>query len=292
MTSVRAVAVVAFCTFCLRLIMYYKHGSAISISTGGHRQSPLLKLLFVKFVTHNNIILIIVQPQMLRKQVSTNTQPHENIIKMPPMSITTSNWDDSMGCSSSDSCNMKGEPISVKSVSFSTSIDIREVPLLQDVPAEERAATWYSQEDFHEIKQTLVATLRLMMAKKPVGSEYSTRGLEFKTPAGVKMRKKNKISALTAVWNEQVAQWKEDRTDEEAISFVYQRQNSKCREAARKFGLHDEKAARSYYAEDEASDSDLSFNNDAIEVQKQDLHVDSTKLDTQLNKSTCGPAAA
>jgi hypothetical protein len=137
-----------------------------------------------------------------------------------------------------------------RSVTFDHNVDVREVPHLKDLPKEDVFETWYTSEDFDRIKKSLVVTLRLMVAKKPVGSDQCTRGLEFRAPQGAKLRKKNKIDALTAVWNEQVAQWKENITDDKAISRVYQEQSWKCREAARKFGLHDEKAAQAYLGED------------------------------------------
>ena len=89
-----------------------------------------------------------------------------------------------------------------------------------------------------------------MIAKKPVDSDQCTRGIEFRTPQGAKFRKKNKLEALTAVWNEQVSQWKENVTDEEAIRRVYLEHSTKCTETAHKFGLHDEKAVQKYLRED------------------------------------------
>jgi hypothetical protein len=65
------------------------------------------------------------------------------------MSATSSSiegeWDDSMGCSSSDSVpNLKCEHSAsrkIKSVSFASSIDVKEAPHLKDVPEEDVKAT-------------------------------------------------------------------------------------------------------------------------------------------------------
>ena len=135
-------------------------------------------------------------------------------------------------------------------VSFTSDVDVKEVPHLKDLEPEEIAAVWYNGTDFERIKKSLVVTLRLMIAKKPVDSDQCTRGIEFRTPQGAKFRKKNKLEALTAVWNEQVSQWKENITDEEAIRKVYLEHSTKCMETARKFGLHDEKAVEKYLRED------------------------------------------
>jgi hypothetical protein len=59
-----------------------------------------------------------------------------------------------------------------------------------------------------------------MIANKPVGSDQCTRGLEFQSPHAAKYRKKNKLEAPIAVWNEQVAPWKDNVTDD-LVSPVY-----------------------------------------------------------------------
>jgi hypothetical protein len=146
-----------------------------------------------------------------------------------------------------------------KSVRFSTSIDVREVKHWKDLPKEEAEATWYTPVEFEEIKRSLVVTIRLMMTKKPISEDLCTRGLEFRTPAGAKLRKKNKLKALTAVWNEQVAQWKADRTDDEAISFVYQQEVHECRIIARRLALQDQKDAQRYLAQGDMEESDCDF---------------------------------
>jgi len=160
---------------------------------------------------------------------------------------TQAHWDDA-GCSTDCFSTPKSPLVELakKKVRFNTSIDVREVPHLRDLSEGETEATWFSPVEFENIKRKLVVTIRLMMAKKPIDRDQCTRGLEFRTPAGAKMRKQNKLKALTAVWNEQVAQWKDDRTDEEAISFVYQQQVLECRDIARRMAKQDEKDARSY----------------------------------------------
>lgn len=137
---------------------------------------------------------------------------------------------------------------------------MQEVPHLKDLTQEEGEAIWYSPEEFEEIRKSLVVTVRMMVANKPVDDTQCTRGLEFRTPAGAKQRKRNKLNALTAVWNEQVSQWKEDRTDEEAIAFVYQQHGHECKKISLRMALQDEKDARRYQEclDESESGSDLS----------------------------------
>ncbi|KAG7359761.1 hypothetical protein IV203_034859 [Nitzschia inconspicua] len=180
-------------------------------------------------------------------------------------------------------------------VRFEQHVDVQEVPHLRDIPAEEVSATWYNSEDFNVIKKSLVVTLRLMLANKPVGSDQCTRGLEFRTPHGAKYRKKNKLEALTAVWNEQVAQWKDNVTDDEAIRRVYLEQSEKCRETARKFGLHDERAVQKYLGEDNLSDSDDSVRSTSLRsrlVVDEDIEDFSNKIIEGFVKQSCVSSAA
>jgi hypothetical protein len=168
------------------------------------------------------------------------------------MSETTSdNWDDSIQyhtrqveLRSNRTENTEQPTRKRRSVSFAKNFDVKEVPHLRDVTPEELQAAWYTAEDFDKIKKSMIVTIRLMMAGKPIGHHQCVRGLEFRTPSGAKTRKQNKLNALTAVWTEQVSQWNENKTDEFAISFVYQQQSQKCREQARRFGCHDEKAVQ------------------------------------------------
>jgi hypothetical protein len=174
-------------------------------------------------------------------------------------------------------------------VTFDSDVDVHEIPHLRDISKEEIAATWYNNEDFEEIKRAIVTTLRLMIAKKPIGSDQCSRGLEFRTPMGAKLRKKNKLEALTAVWNAQVAQWKDNITDDEAIRMVYLEQSLKCREVAIKFGVQDEKAVRGYLGNNEDSDSSFSSIESTIIL---DNKPKETSDNIEIVKQSCVPSAA
>lgn len=190
---------------------------------------------------------------------------------MPPMSVTTScNFNDSSSsvpaveeqkplqekmaeeqeATSTQTTSSSNNKKRCRSVRFAKNLDVKEVPHVKDMTEEEMHETWYTQEDFALIKKSMVITIRLMMASKPISNDQTSRGLEFRTPTGAKQRKKNKLDALTAVWNEQVSQWNENMSDEYAISFVYQQQTAKCRDQALKFGAHDAKAVQKIIEED------------------------------------------
>jgi hypothetical protein len=186
------------------------------------------------------------------------------------------------------------DPVEEVFVSFEQHVDVKEIPHIKDLSAEEVSAVWYNGEDFEAIKKSLVVTLRLMIASKPVGSDQCTRGLEFRTPQGAKYRKKNKLEALTAVWNEQVAQWKDNVSNDEAIRRVYVEQSKKCIETARKFGMHDERAVQKYLGEDmsESDDSVRSTSLRARLVVDDDVEDFSNKIIQGFVQTSCVPSAA
>ena len=180
-----------------------------------------------------------------------------------------------------------------RSVRFASEVDVKEVPHLNNVPEDEHVATWYSVEDFDEMKKDMIATVRLMITNKPVGEDRCTRGLEFRTPAGARLRKQTKLEALTAVWNEQVSQWKRHETDEERISIVYQRLSYKSREAAHTMGLRDEIAVEPQEEErilKENSSKSCIWICKGLSGEDNFYKENATK--PILKKHSCGPAAA
>lgn len=176
-----------------------------------------------------------------------------------------------------------------KTVSFSTTVDVQEVPRLKDISEDQKTATWYTADEFNVIKQSLIATLRLMIAKKPIGADNCIRGLENRTPAAVKLRKKNRIDALSAVWHEQVAQWKENKINEKAISLAYQRQSYKSRREAYRMAKYDAKAAKSYLHGHEAQATKLQLK--GIN-RKQVITSGIQQVLKKPRRSSCAPAAA
>ena len=246
-----------------------------------------------RLATHNNISLSLL-PRPATLLPSHKVFHSFNVQKMPPYAPAVmdpeaapvqrrSSLKRSSSTSSSSSTSMK------RRISFSQNVSVQEVQSHHAMPEEEKIATWYGPQEFESIKRSIVDTLRLMMSNKAMNSdEYTTRGLEFRTPAGAKIRKRNKIEALTVVWQTQVQQWQDDMTDEEAICLVYQKVSSQCRDYARKVGKNDERIANMIAQEDKQ----LEENTSACEVALPVDHGAQPEFRKQPRRSSCGPAAA
>lgn len=192
------------------------------------------------------------------------------------------------------SCNA---PVGRRSVTFSETVAVLEVQHLKDTTDAEIAATWYDSSECEAIKKGMIVTIRLMMAKKPIGSDHCIRGLEFRTPTGAKLRKQNKLESLTAVWNEQVLQWKTGTSDAEAISRVYMETSEHCREKAQKAGAYDAKVVQKCWGLPQSSlrlGGTLTVESKA----RRETVVDDLKQQVgsehhrQPRQALCGPAAA
>jgi hypothetical protein len=228
---------------------------------------------------------------------------------MPPFTSEYT-FDDSKSCSSAEpQAPMKNEscyaPVGRRSVTFATTVAVLEVQHLKDTTNAEIAASWYDNSECEAIKKRMVATIRLMMAKKPIGSDQCTRGLEFRTPSGAKLRKKNKLESLTAVWNEQVSQWKTGTSDAEAISRVYIETSKHCGEKAQKAGAYDAKVVQKYSGLSRNGSEDHSQNSlrlggklEAESKARREIVGDDLKQQVgsdhqrQPRRTSCGPAAA
>ena len=189
-----------------------------------------------------------------QQRPAENLRPRRSILKTNSSSRSIGSRS-SLSSSSSSSTSTIG-------VTFSQRMDVREIRHFRDLSPEEIKDVWYANEDFDEIKKSLIGTLRLMMSKKPILDEegdddelHCIRGLEFRTPQGAKRRKQIKVDALTAVWNEQVKQWQNDVVDDESIRQVYLKHSDPCRMAAYKFGIQDQLAIQDYKLEDNNNSS-------------------------------------
>lgn len=130
-----------------------------------------------------------------------------------------------------------------RNVSFKPSVSVQEIPHIADMKKEEVEATWYSREEFKELKEAVYLVLRKMV-NGGLSADECTRGLEHRTPEGATRRKQNKLNAFQVVWNAQESQWEDNISDPEAISIVYQMQTYKSRETSVKLGLHDAMVAK------------------------------------------------
>jgi hypothetical protein len=214
---------------------------------------------------------------------------------MPPLSTMDAQdiWDDSKECSCSnqestlwDADKSIRSCIHPRKVSFASQVSIKEMQHRRDILAEEVSATWYNSTDFDEIKKSIIVTLRCIVAKRPLGDEQCSRGLESRTPEGTKLRKVNRINALTAVWHAQVEQWETDTINEEAIASVYQMQSAICKKAAHRAAIHDEAGL---------FETLVVGSNDRRKAVRDDIKQligCEKKQTTQPEKASCAPSAA
>merc|ERR1712014_397627 len=95
-------------------------------------------------------------------------------------------------------------------------------------------------------------TVLMMMAGEHIDDEdpdYCTRGLEFRTRKGSKIRSANKLRARSAVLNEQDLQREEGFHDPEFIAMASLDVSFECREQAQKRAEEDAKSISSYVSD-------------------------------------------
>jgi hypothetical protein len=104
-------------------------------------------------------------------------------------------------------------------VAFCKRVRVKKIRSYKHFSKEERDATWISPEEYVNIKQLCIHTLKLMH-KNPIFAdcdEYSSRGLEVRTRTAAIARKENKASAASAVMDEQDLQDESGVKDPERI---------------------------------------------------------------------------
>jgi hypothetical protein len=172
---------------------------------------------------------------------------------MPPRAITEQlssgvmRWSDDVSCSSGsvESRGIKKYAI-VKALRFEDRMNrVHPIPHLDEMPESEIKATWYTAEEYGEIKAAYQLTIFMMEAGEELKSdEHTSRGLEYRTQEGAWARYENKRDAYNAVLDEQDRQWQRDVDDHEEISRIYLQHSSKCAEAAASRAAVDEIEAR------------------------------------------------
>ena len=133
-------------------------------------------------------------------------------------------------------------------ISFSPTVDVREIPHLKDLSTDEIKSTYYNSSDFDAIKKSIVTTLRQVMTnRKPSDDdEECLRGLEPRIPQLAKLRKSSRINCLSAVWSQQVISWETNTSNEVVIAIECSKQSSVCQNIARRTAIHDEQVAKMY----------------------------------------------
>lgn len=135
-------------------------------------------------------------------------------------------------------------PKSKRSVSFSPSARGVLTIHRSEYTDEERAACWYSKNDFQGFKTDASFTVSLLETKRDIGEKhYCKRGLETWTRAGAKFLLRNKVKAYRAVFQEQILQDVEG-PNEMILSAVYQEASQQAKLSAYLAAVSDEKEAR------------------------------------------------
>lgn len=164
--------------------------------------------------------------------------------------VSVMRWTDES--SSSHFEKLKG---SKKSLTFNESVEIFDIPHLNDTPDKEIFATWYSREEYTEIKSSYQLTIYMMESGDEAlndSDNHTARGLEYRTQEGAWARYENKRDAYDSVLDEQDRQWKYDADDDEKLREAYTPHSEKCHKNAAILALKDEQEAKEIHEQDES----------------------------------------
>ena len=165
-------------------------------------------------------------------------------------------------------------------VSFQPRVRVLTIEHYSDYSEDEARAQWWSREEFLTIKSECASTVKAMVTGKPLGSDFCSRGLEYRTPAGMKLRQQNKFVSICAVLDEQDRQWENHDQDLEALAAAYRPHSIKSQYAARQQGVRDEKAIEEQRPHRKQRDSQNRFRGTSRNVLLNDI-----KARVGLNRS-------
>jgi hypothetical protein len=137
-------------------------------------------------------------------------------------------------------------------VSFCKTVLYKEIPHIKDFTEGEVEAIWMTTRDYQIIKAMVKCTVIMMMKGDEIPEEdtdYCTRGLEFRTRIGSRVRQNNKLTARSAVLNEQELQFDEGFCDPQYIAMACLEVSLECRQGARARALYDAKVIESYVSD-------------------------------------------
>jgi hypothetical protein len=148
-------------------------------------------------------------------------------------------------------------------VRFHKTILNRRIPHLNNMSQQLREAVWIQPDEYLEIRQRCIATLRIMaMGEASVelmeSEDFCPRGLEGKTREGILKRREYKLDSIHAVLEEQQILWNEEIDDDESIMESYQVFSIPCAEDAYVRGTMDELAIQEYLSEEQCNSCESS----------------------------------
>jgi hypothetical protein len=130
-----------------------------------------------------------------------------------------------------------------RTVSFGTTLQMKQTIHIRDYTADEIENTWYSTAEYKLIKLSVSTIVLMLKQGEQLRPDQCVRGLEYKTRHGRETRVLNQIEALIAVLDEQDRQALNDEKDLDRLSQVYTLLTAHCVATAHYIGLNDHRAA-------------------------------------------------
>jgi hypothetical protein len=134
-------------------------------------------------------------------------------------------------------------------IQWAKRVRIKEIRHVNDYSESERDAMWMCMADMQMTKTMVKTTVMMMMRGEHIDEndpDFCTRGLEFRTKDGSKIRSRYKLRTRSAVLNEQDLQRDEGFFDPQFIAMASMEGSLECREAARQRGVEDAKCIETY----------------------------------------------
>jgi hypothetical protein len=143
-------------------------------------------------------------------------------------------------------------------VRFSNRVLYRNIPHLNNISKQQIDSTWYTQEEYLDIKSKLELTLKSQKSGL-LGldncEELCFRGLEARTRQGSILRKTNQWNALEAVLHEQDRQSSLGMYSSDDVAKIYVNNSFRARCGARAKGLSDAREASAGSTKEEIQES-------------------------------------
>ncbi|CAJ1950011.1 unnamed protein product [Cylindrotheca closterium] len=156
------------------------------------------------------------------------------------------------------------EMVVTRKVTFKSSLKMRKIASHRKYSKQERAATWYSAEEYKKLRDSASRTAKRMARGYSVDKDgkESSRGLEHRIAESHKIRQTKRLDIIWTVLGEQEEMFENgEEVDHEQIAQIYSMCAKDCVAEARKRGIEDELAVRVPKAPALPSSNDPVFTN-------------------------------
>jgi hypothetical protein len=164
---------------------------------------------------------------------------------------------------------------------------VRTIGHVNDLSESEIRRTWYHKEEYRQIRSSLSVTVRKITSGRYEGDtdSHCARGLEFRTPYGAQLRRKNKLDALIAVLDEQDRQMDDNDLNDDALAQLYmQFSHARLHEAQRR-GELDELEALTIHEGAESLTLSICKDNNYIGMRsEEELQKEKTTVRKRIGK--------